>query len=57
MYMIEIIHGNGLHIDADNGEGRIGFDRIYVGASIDRSDLGSFTKLLRPGGILIVPGK
>jgi len=56
-HMIEIIHGNGLQIDPMNGEGRIGFDRIYVGAAIDKIDLSKFTKLLRPGGILVVPGK
>lgn len=56
-HMIEIIHGNGLQIDPKTGEGRIGFDRIYVGASIEKSDLGKFTQLLRPGGILLAPGK
>lgn len=54
---IEIIHGNGLEIDASRGEGVVGFDRIYVGAAVERRNLSKLTRLLRPGGILVGPGK
>lgn len=54
---IHIIHGNGLEIDPTCGESVIGFDRIYVGASVERRHLSKLTKLLRPGGILVGPGK
>jgi protein-L-isoaspartate O-methyltransferase len=55
--MIEIINGNGLQINSNEGEGRLGFDRIYVGASIEKSDLTKLSKLLRPGGIIVAPGE
>ena len=53
---IEWIHGNGLHINPDKGEAVIGFDRIYVGASVEKNDLPKLANLLRPGGILVGPG-
>jgi len=37
------------------GEGVVGFDRIYIGAAVDRDDLENITKLLTPGGILVGP--
>jgi len=49
-----IFHGNGLQI-LNEGECRLGFDRIYVGASIDSSDLPNLQRLLVPGGILVAP--
>lgn len=54
---IEIIHGNGLNISHTSGESATGFDRIYIGAAVEGSKLPSLTKLLRPGGILVGPGK
>jgi protein-L-isoaspartate O-methyltransferase len=53
---IDILHGNALELDTDKGECALGFDRIYVGAAIDKEDLSKFTKLLKPGGILVGPG-
>lgn len=54
---MEFIHGNGLAIDMTVGEPLLGFDRIYVGAAIERSRLNSIASLLRMGGVLVVPGK
>ena len=54
---IEIIHGNALNVNKRQGETLVGFDRIYVGASVERHQLHQFTSLLRPGGILVGPGK
>jgi len=53
---MEFIHGNGLNIDASTGESAVGYDRIYVGASMERSTLNQIAALLRPGGILVGPG-
>ena len=55
--LMEFIHGNGLNIDTASGVSVIGFDRIYVGAAIERSKLSQLVSLLRIGGILVVPGK
>jgi len=52
---IEWIHGNALNIDPLRGESVVGFDRIYVGASVTKGDLSNLTSLLRPGGILVGP--
>jgi protein-L-isoaspartate O-methyltransferase len=54
---IQILHGNGLDVISDKGESVIGFDRIYVGAAVERHNLTKLTRLLRPGGILVGPGK
>jgi protein-L-isoaspartate(D-aspartate) O-methyltransferase len=54
---IEFIHGNALHIDLQQGEAVTGFDRIYLGAAVPRSKLNRFAQLLRPGGVLVGPGK
>lgn len=54
---IEWIHGNALHINPKKGESIVGFDRIYVGASVEKESVSKLTCLLRPGGILIGPGK
>jgi protein-L-isoaspartate O-methyltransferase len=35
----------------------LGFDRIYVGASIDKSGLAQMKQMLKPGGVLVAPGK
>jgi protein-L-isoaspartate O-methyltransferase len=57
-YNIDIVKGNALHIIIDEGEcARSLFDRIYVGASIEKSDLPRFRQLLKPGGILVGPGE
>jgi protein-L-isoaspartate O-methyltransferase len=52
---IHILHGNALDVDATSGEAVVGFDRIYVGAAVERRHLTKLTKLLRPGGILVGP--
>jgi protein-L-isoaspartate(D-aspartate) O-methyltransferase len=54
---MEIIRGNGLHIASDEGEGFAGLDRIYIGAAVGKRYLNQLVKLLKPGGILIGPGK
>lgn len=53
---IEWIHGNALNINPGKGEAAMGFDRIYVGASVEKENLHKLTCLLRPGGILVGPG-
>jgi len=53
---IEILHGNGLHIDSVQGESRMGLDRIYIGAAVEKSCLQKLASLLKPGGILVGPG-
>lgn len=53
----QLIHGNALNISMNEGESLVGFDRIYVGASISRNNLSALTSLLKPGGILVGPGK
>lgn len=52
---IQIIKGNGLNILQTKGESVVGFDRIYIGAAVDKEDLANITKLLSPGGILVGP--
>jgi len=54
---IEVVHGNALQIDYGTGECLFGFDRIYIGASIEKRNLPKLAGLLRPGGILVGPGK
>ena len=54
---IQIVKGNGLNILRTKGEGVVGFDRIYIGAAVDKEDLDNITKLLSPGGILVGPSK
>ena len=53
---IDILLGNALHIDTDKGEALTGFDRIYVGASVERRKLHTIVKMLRLGGIFVGPG-
>jgi len=54
---IQIIKGNGLKILKNQGESVVGFDRIYIGAAVDKEDLANITKLLSPGGILVGPAE
>lgn len=54
---VEILHGNGLNIDGTQGEALVGLDRIYIGAAIEKNDLAPIAALLKPGGILVGPGK
>ena len=54
---IELIHGNALKLNTNKGECALGFDRIYVGAAIDKLDLNMFKKMLKPGGVLVGPGE
>lgn len=54
--LMEFIHGNGLTIDGDTGEAIHGFDRIYIGATIERSKMKELASLLRLGGIMVGPG-
>merc|ERR1712151_229176 len=51
---LQIVHGNAFHV-ANKGESVVGFDRIYIGASVDKASLPRITKLLSPGGILVGP--
>lgn len=53
----QIIRGNGLCISATVGESVMGFDRVYIGAAIERSSLSQISKLLSPRGILVCPSK
>jgi protein-L-isoaspartate O-methyltransferase len=53
---IDILHGNALELVAERGQCALGFDRIYIGAAIEKEDLPKFKKLLKPGGILVGPG-
>lgn len=52
---IKIVQGNGLSIHDSKGESVVGFDRIYIGAAVDKESLADITKLLSPGGILVGP--
>jgi len=52
---IDIIHGNGLEISSKLGESVTGFDRIYIGAAIDKANLPKIKSLLSQGGILVCP--
>jgi protein-L-isoaspartate O-methyltransferase len=54
---MEFILGNGLQIDPNSGESNVGYDRIYIGASIEKRNLKQLASLLRPGGVLVGPGK
>jgi protein-L-isoaspartate O-methyltransferase len=54
---LDIIHGNASQIVSDKGEALLGFDRIYIGASVDESTFPRLKNLLKPGGILVGPGK
>ena len=54
---MQLIHGNALNISMNEGEALVGFDRIYIGASISRTNVSALTSLLKPGGILVGPGK
>lgn len=54
--LMEFLLGNGLNIETKTGEASYGFDRIYVGAAINRSKLAELAALLRFGGILVGPG-
>lgn len=52
---IELIHGNALELSTNKGECALGFDRIYIGAAIQKYSLPMFKKMLKPGGILVGP--
>mmetsp|Transcript_18720 Transcript_18720/g.40296 ORF Transcript_18720/g.40296 Transcript_18720/m.40296 type:complete len:511 (+) Transcript_18720:131-1663(+) len=52
---MDVIHGNVFHIDTDQGEAATGFDRMYVGASVDHRKLPQLVKMLRLGGIFVGP--
>lgn len=51
---LTIIHGNALCVSL-KGESLVGFDRIYIGASVNKANVSQITKLLSPGGVLIGP--
>lgn len=53
--LMDVVQGNVLHIDTDKGEAITGFDRMYVGASVDRRKLPQLLKMLRLGGIFVGP--
>jgi len=52
-----IILGNGLKISETQGQGRLGLDRIYVGAALGSEDVASMAQLLRVGGVMVSPGE
>lgn len=52
---MQVLHGNALHICPRTGEASRGFDRIYIGASVERAHLSKLTCLLKAGGILVGP--
>jgi len=52
---LQIVHGNALNVSSSSGESLVGFDRIYIGASVSKTNLPRITKLLSPGGILVGP--
>ena len=54
---MQFLQGNGLEIDGSTGEAVVGFDRIYIGAAVDRRDLVQLANLLRPSGVLVGPGE
>ncbi len=54
---VDFIHGNALELNTEKGESALGFDRIYIGAAIQKYNLHMFKKMLKPGGILVGPGK
>jgi len=53
--MMDVIHGNVLSIETDQGEAQTGFDRMYVGASVENEKLPGLVKMLRLGGIFVGP--
>jgi protein-L-isoaspartate O-methyltransferase len=54
---LQIIQGDALNVALDQGEAIIGFDRIYIGASVHRRCLPKLRSLLKTGGILVGPGE
>ena len=54
---IQVVHGNGLNVEKEKGESIVGFDRIYIGAAVDKESFKNIIKLLSPGGILVGPGE
>lgn len=55
--VLQVICGDGLNIEGSKGEAAIGFDRIYIGAAIERHDLPKIANLLRTGGVMVGPGR
>eukprot|EP00956_Cyclotella_meneghiniana_P045566 scaffold374518_cov63-Cyclotella_meneghiniana.AAC.1 len=53
--IIQVVQGNGLNIQKEKGESVVGFDRIYIGAAVDKADFDNIVGLLSPGGILVGP--
>lgn len=52
----DFFHGNGFHISSQEGQSRLGYDRIYVGAQLSgRIQFEKIKNLLAPGGILVAP--
>jgi protein-L-isoaspartate O-methyltransferase len=54
---MQVLHGNVLQIDDGKGECLVGFDRIYVGAALEKRDLSKLAAMLKLGGILVGPGE
>lgn len=55
--ILEFLQGNALEIDTSQGEAKLGFDRIYVGAAIENPEhLRKIVNLLNEGGIFVGPG-
>lgn len=53
---MQFLLGNVLQIETNKGECLRGFDRIYVGATLEKSSLPALANLLKVGGILVGPG-
>jgi len=52
---MQMIHGDALNIAMTDGEALIGFDRIYIGASVSPKYLSKLRSLLKIGGVLVGP--
>lgn len=52
---MQMIHGDALNITLNDGEALIGFDRIYIGASVNPNYLSKLRALLKTGGVLVGP--
>lgn len=53
---VQVFHGSAFNLDATQGEGRFGMDRIYIGAAVSRAEIPHLAKLLKKGGVLVCPG-
>lgn len=52
---IELFTANALELNINKGECALGFDRVYIGAAIEKKNLNMFKNMLKPGGVLVGP--